>query len=59
MVNWEPVYTISSNTTVREHLMNVKKLNQSLSLSPLPQHNVTQKYNSHLLIILKFVYCLY
>lgn len=27
MVNQELVYTISSNTTVREHLMNVMKLN--------------------------------
>lgn len=46
MVNWEPVYTISANTTVREHLINVKKLNQRFLLSPLPQLNVTRVQQS-------------
>lgn len=55
MVNWEPVYTISANTTVRERLMNVKKLNQRLLLSPLPQLNITHKSNSHLLIIISLL----
>lgn len=52
MVNCKPVYTISPNTTVREHLMNVKKLNQRLSFFPLPQPNVAHESNSHLLIVL-------